>query len=69
MTREQAIYSYTQACAYAAFEETWKGSLTPGKVADIVVLSNDLTNCPDEDMLKTQVVMTLVGGEVLYQVK
>jgi hypothetical protein len=69
MTREQAIYSYTMACAYAGFEETWKGSLTPGKVADIVVLSNDLITCPEDDILKTRVVMTMVGGEVRYQEK
>lgn len=67
MTRAQAVYSYTMACAYAAFEDEWKGSLTPGKVADIVVLSNDLLTCPDEDILKTQVVMTLVGGAVKYR--
>lgn len=67
MTREQALHSYTMACAYAAFEDKWKGSLTPGKVADIVVLSNDLLTCPDEDILKTQVVMTLVGGAVKYR--
>ena len=67
MTREQAIYSYTQACAYAAFEEEWKGSLSPGKVADIVVLTNDLVTCPDEDILKTQVALTMVGGKVKYK--
>lgn len=67
MTREQAIYSYTMANAYAAFEESWKGSLSPGKVADIVVLSNDLLTCSDEDILKTKVVLTMVGGVVKYQ--
>ncbi len=67
MTREQAIYSYTMAPAYAAFEEDWKGSLTPGKVADIVVLSNDLLTCQDDDILKTQVAMTMVGGVVKYR--
>ncbi|MFQ5447187.1 MAG: amidohydrolase [Saprospiraceae bacterium] len=67
MTREEAIKSYTLSCAYAAFEDEWKGSLAPGKVADIVVLSNDLTTCPDEDILKTEVLMTMVGGVVKYE--
>lgn len=67
MTRAQAIQSYTAANAYAAFEDEWKGTLTPGKVADIVVLSNDLINCSDEELLKTKVVMTMVGGKVLYK--
>lgn len=67
MTREEAIKSYTLNCAWAAFEDSWKGSLTPGKVADIVVLSNDLTTCPDEDILNTRVLMTIVGGQVRYQ--
>ncbi len=64
MTREQAIYSYTMACAYSAFEDSWKGSLSPGKVADLVVLSHDLLTCPDEDILETKVLTTLVGGVV-----
>ncbi len=67
MTREQAIHSYTLACAFSGFEEAWKGSLTPGKVADIVVLTNDLINCTDDEILKTEVVTTFVGGEVKYK--
>lgn len=69
MTRAQAIHSYTAACAYAAFEDDWKGTLIPGKVADIVVLTNDLMNCSDEDILKTKVVWTMVGGKVVYEAK
>ncbi len=67
MTREEAVYSYTMANAYAAFEEELKGSLKAGKLADIVVLSNDLLNCPEEAILETEVLMTMVGGEVKYQ--
>ncbi len=66
MTRAEAIYSYTMANAYGAFEENLKGSLTEGKLADIVVLSNDLLTCPEEDILDTQVHMTFVGGELKY---
>ncbi|KAA3637369.1 MAG: amidohydrolase [Bacteroidetes bacterium] len=67
MTREEAIYSYTQACAFAAFEENDKGSLKAGKYADIVVLSNDLIKCTEEEILSTEVMMTMVGGEIKYQ--
>ncbi len=67
MTREEAIHSYTLACAFAAFEEKDKGSLEEGKLADIVVLSKDLANCTDEEILQTEVLMTIVGGEVKYK--
>jgi predicted amidohydrolase YtcJ len=67
MTREEAIRSYTIDCAYAAFEETIKGSLVPGKLADIVVLSNDLLTCPPEAIRDTKVVMTIVGGKIVYE--
>jgi predicted amidohydrolase YtcJ len=67
MTREEAIRSYTIDCAYAAFEETLKGSLVPGKLADIVVLSNDLLTCPEEAIKQTEVLMTIVGGKIAYQ--
>ncbi len=67
MTREEAIESYTLSNAYAAFEEQDKGSLEPGKLADIVVLSNDLLTCGDDEILNTEVLMTLVGGEVKFR--
>ncbi len=67
MTREEAIRAYTIDCAYAAFEETLKGSLVPGKFADIVVLSNDLLTCPAEDIKQTEVLMTIVAGKIAYQ--
>ncbi len=67
MTREEAIRSYTIDCAYAAFEETSKGSLVPGKFADIVVLSNDLLKCSDEEIKSTNVLMTNVDGKIAYR--
>lgn len=66
MTREEALRSYTRDCAYAAFEEDLKGTLSPGKLADLVVLSQDITSCPEAEILKTKVVYTIVGGKVLY---
>ncbi len=67
MSREEGIYSYTMANAYAAFQEDKKGSITPGKYADLVLLSNDLINCPEEEILKTKILFTMVGGEIKYQ--
>ena len=67
MTREQALYSYTMANAYAAFQEKEKGSLEVGKYADIVILSNDLITCKDEDIKSTKIVTTIVGGKVKYK--
>jgi predicted amidohydrolase YtcJ len=66
MTREEALRSYTRDCAYAAFEEDLKGTLSPGKLADLVVLSRDITTCPEEEIRKAKVVYTIVGGKVLY---
>lgn len=67
MTREEAIYSYTMANAFGAFEEDLKGSLEEGKLADIVILSNDLTSCADEQILDTEVILTMVGGVIKHQ--
>lgn len=66
MTREQALRSYTVHAAYAAFEEDLKGTLTPGKLADVVVLSQDILTIPEEKILTTQVVYTIVGGKILH---
>jgi predicted amidohydrolase YtcJ len=67
MTREEAIYSYTMANAYAAFEENDKGSLEAGKLADIVILSENLISCPDSSILDTEILYTIVGGEIKFQ--
>ena len=67
MTREEALHSYTLGNAYAAFEEKDKGSIAEGKLADLVVLSNNLLTCSDEDILKTEVLYTIVGGKIKYQ--
>ena len=67
LTREQALQSYTLNNAYAAFEEDLKGSLTPGKLADIAVLSRDIMTIPEEEVREAVVDYTIVGGRVLYQ--
>lgn len=66
-SRERALYSYTMGNAIAAFEEDIKGSLTPGKLADITVLSQDLLTVADEEIMNTEIVMTILGGEVRYR--
>jgi predicted amidohydrolase YtcJ len=67
MTRAQALRAYTADAAYAEFAEGIKGTLAPGKLADIVVLSQDLLSVPDEQILDTRVLCTIVGGKVLYE--
>lgn len=66
MTRAEAIYSYTLGNAFAAFEDKIKGSIKPGKLADLVILSQDLVKCSDDDILKTKVLFTITDGKVRY---
>ncbi len=67
LTRDEALAAYTLNGAYAAFEEKTKGSLIPGKYADITILSADITKVPEADIAKAEVVCTIVGGKVLYK--
>ena len=67
MSRMEALRSYTINCAKAAFEEDIKGSLTPGKLADVVVLSKDILTVPEEEILAARVLYTIVGGKVVYE--
>ncbi|HEY8512788.1 MAG TPA: amidohydrolase [Cyclobacteriaceae bacterium] len=67
MTREQALRSYTLDAAYAAFEEGVKGSIAPGKLADFTVFSRDIMTVPEDSILDTKVVMTIIGGKVVYE--
>ncbi len=67
MSRLEALKSYTINCAYGAFEEKDKGSLTPGKLADIVILSNDILTCPEAQIPDITIDYTIVGGKILYQ--
>ncbi|MDX1556724.1 MAG: amidohydrolase [Xanthomonadales bacterium] len=67
MTRREALESYTINGAYAAFEEDLKGTLTPGKWADLVVLSQDIMTVAEAEIPDTKVDITIVGGEVRYR--
>jgi predicted amidohydrolase YtcJ len=67
MTRIEALRSYTTANAFAAFEEDIKGSLSPGKLADVTVLTKDIMTVPDEQIRDAKVAYTIVGGKILYK--
>ncbi len=66
MSRMEALRSYTINGAYAGFEEANRGSLKPGKYADITVLSKDILKVPEDEIPAAKVVYTIVGGKVLY---
>ncbi len=63
----RALAMYTVNAAYASFEEDIKGSITPGKLADIVLLSDDPTKVPPEQIKDIKVEMTIIGGEVVWE--
>jgi hypothetical protein len=69
VSREEALKMFTTSAAYAAFEENVKGSIEPGKLADLTVLSADIMRIPLPEILKTRCVMTVIGGEIVYQEK
>ena len=66
LTIEEAIQAYTLNTAYASFEEDMKGTLTVGKLADFVVLSDNLRTMDPDDIKDVTVTTTVVGGRVVY---
>ena len=69
LTREQALFAYTQGSAYAEFAEKRKGKLVPGYDADFILLDRNLLTCPAAEILKTKVLETVVGGKTVYASK
>jgi predicted amidohydrolase YtcJ len=69
ITREQAVRAYTTGSAYAEFAENEKGALTKGKLADLVVLSQDIFTAPVSELPKTQSILTITGGKIVYDAK
>jgi len=66
LTVEEALRAYTLGAAYAAFQETEKGTISPGKLADVAVLSDDLFRIPPERIKDVRVEITIVGGRLVY---
>ncbi|MCP5117586.1 MAG: amidohydrolase family protein, partial [bacterium] len=66
LSLEEVIHGYTLGGAYASFEESIKGSLEVGKLADLVVLTEDLFKIPTPRIAETEVAMTVIGGKVVY---
>ncbi len=67
MSREEALKSYTWNAAYSGFEENSKGSLVPGKLADITVISKDILSIPEDEIPTAVVKYTIVGGKIMFQ--
>jgi predicted amidohydrolase YtcJ len=66
VTREQALKMFTAWPAYAAFQENDKGSIEIGKLADLTVLSADVMKIPEQEIPKTRCLMTVIGGEIVF---
>ncbi len=66
LTREQALHGFTLGAAYAAFQEDQLGSISVGKFADFVVLSNDIMTIPEQDILNTKILKTYINGETVF---
>ena len=69
ITREQAVSAYTLGSAFAEFAEKEKGSISNGKLADLVVLSQDIFSAPVPELPKTSSVLTIVSGKVVYDAR
>jgi predicted amidohydrolase YtcJ len=67
VTREEAIRMYTINGTYLTFESDIKGSLEPGKLADMVIIDRDILTCPEDEIKDTVVLETILGGETVYK--
>ncbi len=66
---EEGVRAYTIGSAYAEFQEKEKGTIVPGKLADIVILSRDIFQIDPNEIERVRVVMTIMDGRVVYEVK
>jgi predicted amidohydrolase YtcJ len=66
---EEAVRAYTAGSAYAEFQDQVKGTLTPGKLADLVMLSGDIFKIEPKEIEKVKVSMTIVDGRVVYEAR
>jgi predicted amidohydrolase YtcJ len=69
VSREEALRMFTSYAAYAAFEEDKRGSITPGKWADLTVLDRDIMTVPEAEILGTRTVMTIIAGEIVHSTR
>jgi hypothetical protein len=69
MTRAEALKSYTLDGAFAEFEEDFKGSIKVGKAADFTIYDKDIMEVPEEEILQTKIMMTVMGGKVVFSLK
>ena len=67
VSREEALRMYTIWGAYRQFGEKAKGSIEPGKLADLVILDRDYLKCPEDDIAKIEPVLTILDGKVVYR--
>jgi predicted amidohydrolase YtcJ len=64
---EEAVRAFTHGSAYAEFQENEKGTIAAGKLADLVILSDDIFTINTNDIGKTKVVTTIVDGRIIYE--
>lgn len=69
ITVEEAVKAYTVTAAYSGFEENMLGSITPGKFADMVVLTKDIFSIDPEEILNTKVAYTIFNGKIIYKIR
>ncbi|HZH33710.1 MAG TPA: amidohydrolase family protein, partial [Pyrinomonadaceae bacterium] len=69
ITVEEAVRAYTLGSAYAEFQENIKGTITAGKLADLIILSDDIFSINPNDIQKTKVLTTVVDGKIVYEAK
>jgi len=69
VSREEALKMFTIWPAFAAFQEDIKGTIEVGKLADLTVFSKDIMRVPEEEIIKTQAVMTIVNGQIVFELK
>jgi len=69
LTLEEALRAYTRGSAYASFQEKVQGTISPGMLADVVVLSDDLFRIPPEKIKDVRVEITIVGGRIVYEAR
>lgn len=67
VTREEALFMFTKWASYSVFEEDTVGTIEVGKLADLTIFSKDLMTIPEDEIMSSEVVMTIVGGKVIYE--